>query len=138
MSTSETRALNEPLRAYEHPEFISREECAHMILCARREGMSAAKLVGEKDGVDQITEARTNKSTWLDHDYDETTLSICQRIADKVGMPLDNAEKIQCIYYLPNEFYKPHFDGWDINANPFDRKCQPPLPVFSLALCMYL
>jgi len=77
-------------------------------------GMKPALLVGKTHGVDIKTNERTNVSCWLPHDTTSITLAVVSRIAALVNIPLDHAEQIQLIYYRENQFYMPHFDGWDI------------------------
>ena len=41
--------------------------------------------------------------------------SIGQRIADIVGLPLENAESMQIIHYGPEQEYRPHFDAFNLS-----------------------
>jgi len=97
-----------------NPGFLTPTECAHFKSLGMQHGMKPALLVGKTHGVDIKTNERTNVSCWLPHDTSSITLEVVKRIAALVNIPLDRAEQIQLIYYRENQFYMPHFDGWDM------------------------
>lgn len=117
----ERKETDAPVRVEEFHGFLSEEECAHFIKLGQNAGMKPALLVGKDTGVDISNEDRTNTSAWLKHDVTEVTEAVTKRIADLVGLPLVNAEQIQLIYYKPNEYYRAHWDGWKMPANPDER-----------------
>ena len=104
--------------------FLTPEECQHFIEIGLQKGMSRAKLVGKDTGVDTTGDERTNTSLYLPHETSPITQAVVERISALVGIPLDNAEQIQLIHYLDNQFYLAHYDGW---LQPDDN--EPP-PVF--------
>ena len=111
----------ESVRVEEYQEFLSEEECAHFISLGQSTGMKRALLVGKDTGEDISNEDRTNTSAWLKHDTTDITTAVTSRIADLIGLPLENAEQIQLIYYKPNQYYRAHWDGWKIPVDPEDR-----------------
>jgi prolyl 4-hydroxylase len=108
-------------RIIEIPNFLSQQECDHFIGLGQSAGMKPALLVGSKSGIDIQDDSRTNTSTWLRHSTTDVTANIVQRIADIVKLPVINAEQIQMIYYKPSEYYRAHYDGWKMPANPEER-----------------
>ena len=111
----------EPLRCTEHHNFLTEEECLYFINLGKDAGLKPALLVGSKTGHDVKDEARTNTSTWVKHNTSEQTIKVVERIAKLVNLPVINAEQIQIIHYDPQEFYKPHYDGWKMPQNPEER-----------------
>lgn len=106
--------VSESPRIVLNPGFLTPTECDHFKSLGMQHGMKPALLVGKTHGVDIKTNERTNVSCWLPHDTSAITLAVVTRIAALVGIPLEYAEQIQLIYYRENQFYMPHFDGWDM------------------------
>ena len=75
-----------------------------------RDKLNDALVSGDKAG--QVSQGRTAKNCWVEHDYDETVKKIAKKISDLVGIPLNQAEKLQMIYYDKNGEYRQHYDGW--------------------------
>ncbi len=104
-----SQRINDEPPVYLFEEFLSREECEHLIELARPH-MQRAVVSGGEDGVE--SDGRTGGVHWIVHDHDELTSGISNRLADLVGLPLVNAESIQVINYGAGQEYKPHFDAW--------------------------
>ena len=100
--------------------FLTDEECAHFINISKN-NLERAKVSYEKEG--KLSNGRTGYNTWLDHNHDNITYKIGQKIANKVGLPLENAEKFQIIYYDKNQEYKQHYDSWDHNNSEKTLRC---------------
>jgi prolyl 4-hydroxylase len=118
-----TRICDSP-RIVVAPCFLSAQECEHFKELGIKHGMSRAKLVGNTTGVDTTSEARTNVSCWLQHNVTPITQQVVERIANFVGLPLDNAEQIQLIYYQASQYYMAHYDGW---AQPGPNEPEAPI-----------
>lgn len=91
---------------------ISPIECAYLIELAKphikRAGVVLDEGYKESDG-------RTGSNHWLKYDEDDVVQSIGRRIADIVGLPLENAESMQVIHYGPEQEYRPHFDAFNLS-----------------------
>lgn len=53
------------------------------------------------------SEGRTNDLAWLRHDENETISAVVERVANLVGLPVENAEKLQVIHYQEGQRYLP-------------------------------
>lgn len=89
--------------------FISSEECQHIINISRSNVQRALVSQASKGS---ISDGRSGKVFWLNHDHDDVTKSIGNKIANVVGIPLNKAEAFQVIYYDKNQEYAMHCDGW--------------------------
>ena len=84
------------------------------LLSAARPKLKQALVTGAKDGV--ADPDRTGSSCWISHGYNEVTAELSLRVAEVVGLPLDNAESFQVVHYGQGEEYAPHFDAWDAST----------------------
>lgn len=89
--------------------FLSEEECEHFINISK-DSLKPALVSNATEGV--ISSGRTGYNTWIEHDHDEITHEVGKRIAKCIGLPLENAEKYQIIYYDKNQEYRQHYDSW--------------------------
>ena len=103
-----------------HDNILTDEECKHFIKISK-DHLQNALVSSDKEGV--ISSGRTGKNTWIAHDHDEVTLQVGQRIAKIVGLPLENAEKYQIIYYGKDQEYRRHYDSWDHNGSEKTLRC---------------
>ena len=87
--------------------FLSDKECNHIINISKN-SFQRAIVIG-----DLISHVRTNSNYWITHNYDDIIYNICCKISKLVNIPLENAEKLQVIYYDKNQEYKNHFDAVD-------------------------
>lgn len=100
-------------------DFVSPNECRDVIKAAQGK-LAAAKV--SRLGTNTRSNKRTNRVAWLPHDYSPTVRAVVDRIAEFVGLPADNAEKLQVIHYAKNEEYRPHFDAWDVTTEKGQEK----------------
>tara|TARA_Y100000816_G_scaffold249651_1_gene199310 strand:- start:421 stop:2526 length:2106 start_codon:yes stop_codon:yes gene_type:complete len=100
--------------------FVTDIECEHMIRVAKP---FLTKSVVSDDRGGHISAGRTSSTAWIDHDHDEITLNVGKRIAAQVGIPLENAEKFQVVYYDKNQRYNQHYDSWDHDASEKTLRC---------------
>lgn len=91
---------------------ISPIECAYLIELAKPHIKRAGVVLDEGF---KPSEGRTGSNHWLKYDEDDVVKSIGQRIADIVGLPLENAESMQIIHYGPEQEYRPHFDAFNLS-----------------------
>ena len=108
-----TKVLSsEPLVAVRN-DVISSIECAYLIELAKPHIKRAGVVLDEGF---RPSEGRTGSNHWLKYDEDDVVKSIGQRIADIVGLPLENAESMQIIHYGPKQEYRPHFDAFNLSV----------------------
>ncbi len=99
---------------YTIEDFISKEDCEHIIKLARpnlKRAMVGAGNGGEKDD-GSYSSNRTGTNCWFKHNHDEIFLNIGKKIAKQVGHPLANAEQFQIVHYDVGEEFKSHVDAW--------------------------
>jgi prolyl 4-hydroxylase len=100
--------------------FLTQDECNHMITISK-DYMVRSLVSYEKQGVEST--GRTSLNTWIQHNHDEITKNIGEKIANVVGIPLENAEAYQVIYYDTNAEYRNHYDSWDHNGSDKTLRC---------------
>ena len=96
-------------KIYTIPQFISQEECQHIIELAKPK-MQQSLVSDTKGGI--VSKGRTGKNCWIQHNATQITSNIAKKISDEVGIPLSHAEAFQVIHYYETQEYRPHFDGW--------------------------
>jgi len=84
------------------------------LLSAARPKLKQALVTGTEVGV--ADPDRTGSSCWIAHGCNKITAELSLRIAEVVGIPLDNAESFQVVHYGQGEEYAPHFDAWDAST----------------------
>ena len=102
---------SEPLVAVRN-HVISPIECAYLIELSKPHIKRAGVVLDEGF---RPSEGRTGSNHWLKYDEDDVVKSIGQRIANIVGLPLENAESMQIIHYGPEQEYRPHFDAFNLS-----------------------
>lgn len=90
-------------------DLISNEECEHFINISKN-NMKDSLVSHNTKG--ELSSGRTSTNTWINHNTDEITLNVGNRIAKIINMPLENAEKYQVIHYDINGQYCNHYDSW--------------------------
>ena len=93
-------------------DVISPIECMYLIELAKPHIKRAGVVLDEGY---KPSEGRTGSNHWLKYDEDDVVRSVGQRIADIVGLPLENAESMQIIHYGPEQEYRPHFDAFNLS-----------------------
>ena len=99
---------------------LTDEECQHFIDISR-ESLKRALVSENNKGV--VSAGRTGSNTWIQHDHDEITKLVGERIANIVGMPLENAEAFQVIYYGITQEYRQHYDSWLHDGSDKTHRC---------------
>lgn len=100
--------------------FLTQDECNHMINISKN-SMVRSLVSYEKQGAE--SSGRTSLNTWIQHNHDEITQNIGEKIASVVGIPLENAEAYQVIYYDTNAEYRNHYDSWDHDGSEKTLRC---------------
>ena len=126
MEVVENRIGDEPVYHCVDPavftvdNLLTDEECSHMINVSKPFMKSSLVSTADK-GVESI--GRTSSNAWIKHDHDEITQQIGEKIANIVGLPLENAEAYQVIYYGPGGQYRPHYDSWVHDGSEKTLRC---------------
>ena len=111
---------------YENPlvetynDILTPDECQHFIDISK--GSLKRALVSD-DGKGVVSAGRTGSNTWIDHNHDEITKSVGEKIAKLVGLPLEHAEKFQIIYYGVSQEYRKHYDSWVHDGSDKTLRC---------------
>jgi prolyl 4-hydroxylase len=116
---NETIENKEPL-VLTMEDCLTQEECDHMIRISKPV-MKKSLVSYASKGVESA--GRTSHNAWIQHGHDEITKSIGEKIAKIVGLPLENAEAFQVIYYDTNAEYRSHYDSWEHNGSEKTLRC---------------
>ncbi|KAL3827323.1 hypothetical protein ACHAXA_005069 [Cyclostephanos tholiformis] len=136
---SAERDLNEPPWVITFDNFITEEECKHLIDLGYKSEYERSEDVGEllPDGSFESVqnESRTSTNAWCSEKNkcrnDEVAKMIHNRIAKVTGIPPENSEDFQILKYEPGQFYRQHHD---YIAFQRDRRCGPRILTFFLYL----
>ena len=105
------KVLDDP-EVYTIDNYLTDEECEHFIKLGKP-NLQRALVSGESKGY--VSQGRSGQNCWINHNTDEITRRVGEKIAKVVGVPLQNAEAFQIIYYGITQEYRQHYDGWDHN-----------------------
>ena len=103
-----------------YSNFVTRTECEHLIEVARPHFEDS--VVSDNRGGHKSM-GRTSQTAWVDHYHDKTIENLAKRIAEKVNIPLENAERFQVVYYKTTNEYRPHYDSWDHDGSQKTLRC---------------
>ena len=125
VSTIADESVNEKILSKDphvatYNNLLSDEECQHFIDISR-ESLKRALVSEDNKGV--VSSGRTGSNTWIQHDHDEITQRVGERITKIVGMPLENAEAFQVIYYGIIQEYRQHYDSWVHDGSDKTHRC---------------
>lgn len=110
----------DPLVAY-IDDVVSPEEC-EAIIQAASPTIERSKVSNEAEG--EFSKGRTGSNTWVKHDHNDITETVCERIANIVGIPLEHAESMQVIHYGVTQEYRSHYDAYDLSTLKGQRCCK--------------
>ena len=97
---------------YTIDNYLTEAECQHFIDLGKPR-LKRALVSGSNDGY--VSNGRTGQNCWIRHDTDEITKRVGEKMFNLVGIPLENAEAFQIIYYGVTQEYRQHYDGWEHN-----------------------
>jgi prolyl 4-hydroxylase len=103
-------------RAQVYHNFLTPEECAHLIDLARPH-MSVASVVDKKTGASKASDVRTSTGHFLRRGQDEIVSRIEERLSAFAMIPTDHGEGMQILRYEPGQKYDPHFDYFQDDQN---------------------
>jgi prolyl 4-hydroxylase len=107
-------------KAYLLRNFLSAEECDHLMKLAKRE-LAPSTVVGEA-GDSVPSDIRTSAGMFLRKGQDKIVKAIEERIARVSGTPVDNGEGMQILRYDVGQKYDPHFDYFHDKVNPAPKR----------------
>ena len=106
---------NKDPNVYTVDNFVSKEECEHIIREAKprlaRAMVGAGIDPNNMDGT--YSKSRTGSNCWFPHNHDPIFRRIGERISKKVGHPFINAEQFQVVHYNVGEEFTDHYDSWE-------------------------
>ena len=111
---------SEDPKIYTISNFITQEECEHFISVSKPK-MKRSVVSDEKKGT--VSKGRTGENCWLQHYTDEITGRVANRIANIIGMPVENAESYQVVYYNTTQKYDQHYDAYHKNDTDKSKRC---------------
>lgn len=110
--------INTEPRIYLFEDFLDAAEIA-ALLEAAKPTLQQALVSDAQSGIESA--GRTGSNCWVAHDYNKTIADLADRIAQIVGVPLENAESFQVVHYAESELYAPHFDAWEAGTERGER-----------------
>ncbi|KAJ0704259.1 putative procollagen-proline 4-dioxygenase [Helianthus annuus] len=105
-----------PYRAFLYRNFLTDEECDHLIEVAR-DKLQKSMVADSKTGKSIESTVRTSKGMFIRKAQDEVIASIESRITVWTFLPLENGEAIQVLQYEKGQKYLPHWDYFQDKAN---------------------
>ena len=106
-------------RAYLLHNFLSEEECDHLIQLGTP-SLRKSSVVDSKTGGSFDSDVRTSSGTFLSRHQDDVVSAIEKRIAHVTLIPEENGESLQILKYVDGQKYEPHTDYFHdkVNADP--------------------
>ncbi len=119
--------------------FLTEEECDHLIQLGHKNGYKRSKDVGKKtdDGTYDAVEStgRTSENAWCDDKtgcrHDPIAARVMERISNVTKIDTQNFEDYQLLKYEEGQFYREHHDFIE---HQVDRQCGPRILTFFLYL----
>ncbi|XAR61608.1 Procollagen-proline dioxygenase [Bertholletia excelsa] len=104
-----TEILSWEPRAFIYHNFLSKEECEHLINLAKPH-MAKSTVVDSKTGRSKDSRVRTSSGMFLRRGRDKIIRNIEKRVADFTFIPVEHGEGLQVLHYEVGQKYEPHFD----------------------------
>ncbi|KAA8537476.1 hypothetical protein F0562_027084 [Nyssa sinensis] len=104
-----TEVLSWEPRAFIYHNFLSKEECMHLISLAKPH-MAKSTVVDSKTGQSKDSRVRTSSGMFLKRGRDKIIRDIEKRIADFAFIPVEHGEGLQVLHYEVGQKYEPHYD----------------------------
>lgn len=117
--SGEVQQLSWSPRLYLYKNFISDEECEHLITRSEPK-MVKSEVVNVETGGGKLDDVRTSTGSYFGSGETPIVKRIEERIARASFIPPENGEGLQILRYINGQEYKPHHDFfWDkFNADP--------------------
>lgn len=104
---------NDPI-IYTIDNFLDKDTCDHFIKLGEPK-LHESLVSGNQKGY--VSNGRTGLNCWIPHDHDLIAKNVADSISNLVGVPLENAEAFQVIYYDKTQEYRQHYDGWLLDGS---------------------
>ncbi|NP_001131953.1 prolyl 4-hydroxylase 1 [Zea mays] len=111
-----TEVLSWEPRAFVYHNFLSKEECDHLISLAKPH-MKKSTVVDSATGGSKDSRVRTSSGMFLRRGQDKIIRTIEKRIADYTFIPVEQGEGLQVLHYEVGQKYEPHFDYFHDDYN---------------------
>mmetsp|Transcript_13067 Transcript_13067/g.24006 ORF Transcript_13067/g.24006 Transcript_13067/m.24006 type:complete len:501 (+) Transcript_13067:57-1559(+) len=136
---SRERDLEQPPWVITFENFLTEEECSHLIKLGHKSNYERSEDVGaiQPDGsYDSVkSKTRTSENAWCSYRNNCRNDTIVQQIHERMskvtGIPATYSEDLQLLKYDPGQFYRPHHDYIDHQR---DRRSGPRILTFFLYL----
>jgi prolyl 4-hydroxylase len=113
--TKET--LSESPRLFLFKNFLTSEECDHIIALAQPQLLRSQVIDENRAGGEMVDYRRTSRGMFFPQfSTDRILKSIEDRISALTGIPLQNGEGIQVLHYNVGGEYQPHYDYFHPNT----------------------
>ncbi|XP_045787205.1 probable prolyl 4-hydroxylase 10 [Trifolium pratense] len=96
-------------RAFIHHNFLTKEECEHIINIAKPH-MHKSAVVDNITGKGLNSSSRTSSGAFLARGRDKIVRNIEKRIADVTFIPVEHGENLNVLHYEVGQKYESHFD----------------------------
>ncbi|KAJ4803419.1 2-oxoglutarate (2OG) and Fe(II)-dependent oxygenase superfamily protein [Rhynchospora pubera] len=104
-----TELLSWEPRAFIYHNFLSKEECDHLIKLAAPH-LQKSQVVDPRTGKNTFSRFRTSSGMFLRRGQDKIIRTIEERIADVTFIPVEHGEDLQVLHYEVGQKYEPHYD----------------------------
>jgi prolyl 4-hydroxylase len=119
------RTVSTRPRVFEIPNFLSYDECDHLVQIARVANLEKSKVGGDTAAKGEYRDVRTSSQIWLGYG-ERTNTPVVKEIADRVfaftQLPADVAESMQLVHYNTTQHYLGHHDyahKWESTDNSY-------------------
>ncbi|CAA7035707.1 unnamed protein product [Microthlaspi erraticum] len=104
--------LSREPRAFLYHNFLTNEECEHLINLAKPK-MGKSLVRDTITGGSKESSARTSSGTFFKRGHDKIVEEIEKKISEFTFIPVENGEGLQVIRYEVGQKFDPHFDGYE-------------------------
>ncbi|CAA0831080.1 Probable prolyl 4-hydroxylase 3, partial [Striga hermonthica] len=111
-----TEVLSWEPRAFLYHNFLSKEECVHMINLGKPH-MTLSTVIDDDTGESMNSSIRTSTGMFLELGRDRVIRDIEKRIADYTQMPVEHGENLQILHYEVGQKYEAHCDYFEDEFN---------------------
>ncbi|KAI4381803.1 hypothetical protein MLD38_007842 [Melastoma candidum] len=104
-------------RAFVYHNFLSAEECQHLINLGKPYMHKSTVVDSSTTGKSTDSRVRTSSGTFLTRGQDKVVRDIENRIADFTFIPIEHGEGLQILHYEVGQKYEPHYDYFNDEYN---------------------
>ena len=111
------KELSSKPRIYLLPNFLSNQECDHLIDISRMSLVPSTVIDENKASEGKFDPRRSSKGYFLtEKNRDQMVRKIEQRIAEVTQLPIENGEAFHILHYPLGAEYQPHYDYFNPNT----------------------